>query len=516
MENRFSRIPLIIALSVSTIICIFTAQPAHAAGKNVSAQGSIAKAIKKIGQALKKSGISKLPSASDALSQNSTSSSSIYAQSYEVSPLSVSGTPPLLPAIPQVGAENVFWRQGVINAIAYGTPTQEQCQEFLSSEIDGRSGGLGACHMAEGVGHAFQTILHAETSQCYMKNFPTKANLNAGGVTLISGKLPNDDITKLFAPTGASRLVKVNTEPFEEGGPTEAIFIRVPSKSENRAAGLFYRAEMYFCPQDSSTARGYNIIQVTNAGNIAVTIGNESDPFGGGANLLTFGGKLDFSQKTIKWDVESDRTAVIDNVFDTNAFKAQFTITADNLVVLKHRADNDLGINKNYTVSHFSGSDVSSVGFLEGAFKGESEFDSNSNTFTGSAEYRDSYYASAPSNPLLAQVESFDMSTDSFFTDPSGVNVDTSLYSCTALPDVEVGMSNSNETLQESLRPCFERRLMNMEFCRNSPAIQQAMMRIRQACVQQGPGGPPDGGDGPPGSGPTPTPRPSPTGTPPR
>src|SRR5439155_1426471 len=113
-----------------------------------------------------------------------------------------------------------------------------------------------------------------------------------------------------------------------------------------------------------------------------------------------------------------------------------------------------------------------SATFLAGAFNSESDLGTDSRTFSGGTEYRDTFYAASPNSDLVQQASLIDISTDTFFNSPAEVNVDTSNYSCAAKASIELTMVR-NDTLESALRPCFTNRLRQMEFCRNSTLVSQ-------------------------------------------
>ncbi|RIL06368.1 MAG: hypothetical protein DCC75_10900, partial [Proteobacteria bacterium] len=138
----------------------------------------------------KKNALSKLPYAANAVTKFKRS----YSRPGNLRRKDVSGTAPTLASIPGSDISELFWREGVIDALASGQPNPEACGEFHAGQQDGESGGLGACHLTESVGRAFEDLVSSETSQCYMKNFPTETNLRAGAVVPVSGEFPNGKI----------------------------------------------------------------------------------------------------------------------------------------------------------------------------------------------------------------------------------------------------------------------------------------------------------------------------------
>lgn len=468
----------------------------------VDPKASVGRALSKVAKALRSKGISKVPSTSNLVDSGTSSSALARLIRAYVQPQTdlyqsvVSGTPPKLVDIPSISVKDLFWLSGVVDAIASGSASQSQCRQFFSSTTDGDSGGLGACQMAEGVGHSFEALLNAETSLCFMKNMPTKANLRAGGITLVKGKFPDNDVTQIFAPGDKGRLVKVNTPQFQGRGRAEEIYIKVPSSSQNRAKKRLYMVQIYFCPSGQETPRGYNTITVSDGGLLSITLANGSDPFGGGANVLTARGYLTYSSGAPTWDNKRERSSSLEVDREENNFKASFSISEDDLLTQKFRNSFGERLSKVYSISRFSGTSTSDVSFLEGAYTGLDQFGAASHEYSGATEFRASYYAAAPANSLVDDVAAIDIPTDSFFGSEAEVEVDTSSLSCTAKSDIELTMNGDNDTLEAALQPCFKREFERIEFCRNDSTIQQALRNFRSVC-SAGPGG----GNGGPGGG---------------
>ena len=450
-----------------------------------SARLSTSKALSKVSSILKSKGITKLPSTSTLVSSSSSSTSTATLLE-ELSLAAVSGTPPTLLGISLNSIKDLFWLPGIVDAIGDGNPNRAQCLEFLSSDIDGHSGGLGACQMAEAVGHSFQSLLDAETSLCYMKNLPTKTNLKAGGVKLVKGEFPDSDIRKLFSPGESKRTIKVNVPPINELGPTESIFVRVSSQASLTKHKQFYQAQLYFCPEGKDEPRGFNIIEVSEKGEMTLTASNRADPFGGGASSILVRGFITPLSSSTDWDPSRTRTSTIAVIQDDGArtLKADFSVTADQLIFIKQRATFSDSIAKNYAVTHFSGNNVNNVSFLEGAYKGEDTINSVSRTFDGAAEFRNIFYASAPANYLVPQLAAVDLS-ESFFTESPTIVADTTVFSCKAKANVEIILTRGNDTLNNSLGPCFHREFQNVEFCRTDDSVQRARRNFRDACIRR-------------------------------
>ncbi len=438
-------------------------------------RATLSTAIKKVSTILSKSGLSKIPSASQALSSK-TSSSKATSQA-------VSGTPPLLSQIPNVDVKTLFWRPNVVETVANGSPNQQQCAEFFSSPVDGNSGGLGACHMAEALGRSFQTTLDAETSLCYIKNFPTAANLNAGGITVNSGAVTAKNISKLFLAGTKARTIKINAPQFRSRGQAETIFVRIPSAAANEKAGRLYRADLYFCPPGQQGPRGYNIIQISDKGVMKINVGNRSDPFNGGANTIELKGTVKTASGSIVWDPTKSRILEIRVEKDDDVSKGHFEILKQGMVTLKRRDAFNNSTLKEYILSHFSGDDALSALILEGAFKSDTQRNSNTRSFTGATEFRDTLYAAAPDNSLKQKASDYEISSDSFYDADADVNVDTSAYSCSANGSVELTMNSGNSTLETALSTCFTTRLQGQGFCRDDELVRRAEDNFDQKCA---------------------------------
>ena len=472
--------PLFVIIFLSILAATTPLMADNSPGRPINQPASLSSAIKRISSLLTKKGLSKLPSASQALSSR-TSSSSILTSA------AVSGTPPLLPTIPDLPIRNLFWREGVVAGVASGTPTQGQCAEFFSSPIDGNSGGLGACHLAEAVGRSFQTTLDAETSLCYIKNFPSKANLDAGGITVNSGKVTGNNIAKLFLATEKTRTVKINAPAFRQRGQLEAIFVKIFSTEANEKAERLYRADLYFCPPGQPGPRGFNSIQISDKGAIKIIIRNRVDPFNGGGNTIELKGNVKADSGSIIWDPTKSRTLDLRIDKEDDVSKDRFEITNQGLVLLKRRDVFQNSLLKEYMIARFTGTDALNVSFLEGAFKGESLRNSRVRSYSGATEYRDTFYTSAPQNTFRQQADSFSISGDSFYDADAVVDVNTDSYSCNAKVVAELTMNEGNATLESALDPCFNNRLQKMDFCRSNQLIKAAESNFIDACVNRQP-----------------------------
>lgn len=406
----------------------------------------------------------------------------------------VSGTPPTLLEIAESPIKELFWRSGVIDEILSGDPSQASCNEFFAGNQSGTSGGQGACHMTQGVGYSFQPILTSGTSLCYMKNAPTAENMAAGGLSLISGTLPDDDITQLFnAPSGSEdRLVQVqatNFPDFGEGGPSdENIFIKIFSQDNNRDNGNQYHVQLWFCSANQSdTPRGYNEITVkTNGVFRSVDAGTD---FGSFESVVQ--AALSRSGNRLTFDTSRSRSADVVFISEEGfAFKANIDITANNSIKLKTYDAMEGNSRKAYSISRFSGTGIDNLRFLEGAYKDEIFQDNELlHSFDGATEFRNTYYAAAGNTELSNQLRSVDFDSNPFYAEEPTLTVDTSAFSCEETPDIVIGMDMSNSALQEVALLCEQNQLNGMDFCRQDEEVAMAEQTFFAVCsFGDGPG----------------------------
>ena len=409
-------------------------------------------------------GLSELPDAADLTVANSA----LGMESVSV----VQGTPPALGAIPTIGPKTLFWSSGVIEGINGGSPTHQQCSEFFVGQNDGESGGLSACHMAQGVGMAFQPIIQGSSGICYLKKAPSKAALDAGAITVVKGALPGDDITKLFSvPAGSTdRVVKVATNGGSSGG--QNIFVRISSQGSNTDQGNKFAADMWFCRPSDGTVVGFEKIELADSNTYSDEIAQVLQDF-----HATIAGSLkEGDNGALVFDTSKDRQLLI-NVVPTpgSTSKASIIIGADNL--LKTRSYDVTGAQsrKGYCVSNFSGTGIDDLRFLEGAFKEENfHLTTLAHQSNGASEYRNSLYTSAPTNALLSNLSDANFDTEAFYSSAPTVNIDTSAYSCSTEADIIVSMDMSNSALAQAVSDCARHHINGMNFCSGNSEIAQA------------------------------------------
>jgi len=462
---------------VAKVTCGFVKtkwQPVKKVSKNFLIDKKASVASKKACSSLLKLGaannLSKFPDTSRVIKVNAKTTAKELAG---IS--SVSGTPPTLSEIRTNGAIQTFWRSGVISGILSGTPSQDQCNEFYSSNTDGASGGFSACYLTQGVGYSVSEIARAGTTLCYMKNFPKREVSDAGAVELVSGSFPGGNIENLFSvPSGSqARVVKVVANQGSEG--SSDIYLRVNSVRQNEASGDQYKYEFWAC-EGGTTPQEHETTRITAGGEfITKSVGRSDDGnFGSSVRgfLIREAGKLVF-------DASRDRIAETVGIGSNSNRKSLITINSSNEVSSKsYDVFGSSEPRKSYSVASFLGSGLSSLRFLEGAYS-ERQGDGN---FSSAIEYRDSLYASAPNNQYLETVDRVNFATDSFYASAPTLGDDDSNISCSATADVVIKLDMENEAMRSVASECEGDRIDgSIDFCRSTD-LQTAQDNFRSVC----------------------------------
>lgn len=386
----------------------------------------------------------------------------------------VSGTPPTLAELVSQGGDNYYWRNGVLNTIATGSPDEATCNELFGSSTDGHSSGWGGCNLTQSVGYSVGEIARAGTSMCYMKNAGSTEGAASGAISITSGSV-SGGVKNLFStPSGtSSRLIKVSTS----GEESSTMFIRVFSASENEASGDQYKFEFWACEGDN-TPQEFESTRITAGGQF---ISQTIHTFDGGSGIGqgAISGFLSREGSELVFDPTRDRTAQFTGLPEQGgSFKSSITINGENQVFTKVSQDFGDSVRKGYSVARFDGSGLTSLRFYEGAFKEQHSF----GTFTGGLEFRDTAYLSSPSSEYVAMLASVNFTSDSFYS----ANVSTpsipTRARCNADADVEVTMDMSNEFMQQVASDCEGERIDGeIQIC-SSNSINQAMNQFQTAC----------------------------------
>ncbi len=424
--------------------------------------------------------LAQLPDTSAIISESSTGSQSIR---------SVSGTPPTFPQLVEAGGENYFWRSGVVDAIATGSPNAGQCNEFFSSAVDGESGGYGACYLAEGVSYSISEIATSGTTLCYMRNFPTAAAVDNQLVEVLSGNLPGGNIRNLFNQPSGSQARVVKIQPVgagdEGGGP---IFIRVYSDQQNAAQGNQYRSDFWACDAgENAPPQEAQQLRLSAGGELIATSIHSSE---GQQFTSTVRGFLVPGSQGLEFDASRGRSAIFgggnNNPGTENNFKSRVLINGENEI--RHWLRHAMGSNSlrtGYSASRFGGEGLVSLRFYEGAFK-EAISGEHAHEYGGSTEFRDTYYAAATSNSFSNETAEINFATDDFFQEGITVpEISSSQFSCRQTADISITLDMSRESMQSVAAECEGGRVEGqIQFCQTQ-VLRIANERYENVCFGQ-------------------------------
>ncbi len=460
------------SLLLSSLIALLATS--LSAATNTYADSGVSAAAKKkagISKKLKQGGLRSLPQTSKMVAKGGKKGSS----KSHASGVGVLVNAPAVPEIPGEDITNLFWRDGVIDRLIAGTPTNEDCNEFFSSTTNGESGGMLACYGTSEAGRTFEQLQQSATSICYLRNAPNASS----GVELVSGTLPAGGLKAVFAPPpSGSRLVKVEVSDPERG--TQEIFIRVFAQSSSVA----YRHQISFC--DGSEASEGEELSVSTGGQYRSSFigvhqeGEESAAFTSEVSaFLTTG-----NNGQVQFDLTRPRTIGSAYEQGVRSFASQ---TALNGQFVRTKMYDNFGddVRRAFGVNKVSGNDLATLRVLELAYKDQN--------FDGSASFDegDGRYLVDNNSSVANQLGSVDLDTDSFYSEDHAIDL-TALddYSCADEPDVVISMDMSDEALIPVAQECEGLRLDGMDYCRNEQ-IEQAQAGFFAHCM--GGGGPGEG-----------------------
>lgn len=421
--------------------------------------------------------LSKLPNLTKLVASNAAGAASVTASA-------VSGTPPTLSEIVSTGPSTVFWAAGVVSSVGSGSPSPEQCQQFMPNGVDGSSGGFLSCYMTQSAGYSLAEIVRAGTTMCYLKNMPTREVLNAGGFRVISGSLPGGSVNNLFTtPSGTRpRVVKISLSAGGENGEATTGLLKIFSESQIASSGDLYRYEMAFCESNSGQPREKEKTRITSTGEFISSSSHSSD--NNSQNSGTVHAFLRSEGGGLVFDTTRDRTAQFvssrNEQGTPTAVKADITINGDNEITSKEFGIFGSDTRKAFSVSRFSGAGMSSLRFFEGAIR--QTF--SQGEFNGATEFRNTNYTLAPSNSYVSSVATVDLNTDGFYSGTPSPTDETLSVSCNTQPDIEIEVNMANDAIGAVTAVCEGERLDGVDFCRSSE-LQAAQSRFNSVCSSQ-------------------------------
>lgn len=402
------------------------------------------------------SGLNQIPSSSSMASTNSSSSSKDQIRGHI---LAESGTPP---AVTSLGSANVdqYFYDGLIAKItssswsSEGSSQQQADAASFWGQTDGGASGQGGCNMVAGLAQSFGQLLSNTNSTCYMKGIPSAS----GGVTISSGTA-----SQVFAQGAKDKLVEVQIKNMTQtnNGQSQTVnmnvFITIPGTKT--VTSNVYQAHLYMCGGSSSQAMQDEVITIKKSTGAFTDVSNQSSG-GGNSSYSSVSATLKNSSGSIAFDVTQPRIVdSFNNQGQNGIFKSHVEIDGNNSITTKSYSSGSFGSNENYTIADFSGSSLKDLAFLQGGFAGYTNCancpsGNQTNTFKGGVEYRNTFYAAAPSNSLATQVASENFSSDSYFQSLTPPSFDFTQDNCSATPNITVTADFSNAALVAVQNTC--------------------------------------------------------------
>lgn len=395
----------------------------------------------------------------------------------------VSGTPPAVIDINDIGSNNVFWRSGTIEGLLSTPADTSKCGEFFISSTDGESAGYEGCNTVEDLGYTFEPLLRSGTNLCYARNLPTQTNVDSGVVTVVSGTLPDDKIANVFTtPSGSTaRTVKLS---FTSGGQaSRTAFIEIAASDTNVSKGAHFSYRYWLCGSNSEgvQVKVYETAQVKLDGTVVVTrVGDDNY---GTFNAST-SGRLRVESGSLEYDPTVTRTADIRylSISEMNRFKASLSASSGGLFQERFLNLYRGRLSKKYFEANVDGTTLQDLRVKDLAFKDIlTEEDSSVRNFSGGIEYRDSGYRSAPTNTLVSSVAEADLTT-TFYDDIGTVTFDSSDYSCTATPDIELAVNLDATGAQTLVSECSDETDQVNNFCREADGLMSILNNYSTTC----------------------------------
>ena len=312
-------------------------------------------------------------------------------------------------------------------------------------------GGNGACRMAMSTAEALGNVLSGAGTMCYMKGIQNVS----GGVTVSSGS-----ISSIFAQGSADKKVRVNVSGYTPGRSGGSFNVNFTIKGTDSVGSNSYAYDVHFCKNPGSgwMVNGTESATVDkSSGLVTMTSNHREDADNYGTNTVT--AYLKNEDGNVSYDLSKERVAIsYGNHSGGTAYRGKVVITGDN-VITNYRGFTGAGVsNKDFSMASFSGSSMSELRFLEGAYKGLGVWGANSFNYDGATEYQTvasgsypgTYYVAVdPNSSTIGQTSSFqgaDVSTDAFLagTNPAAPSYDTAALCDNWNPDVTVTMDFLN------------------------------------------------------------------------
>jgi hypothetical protein len=315
-----------------------------------------------------------------------------------------------------------------------------------------------------------------------MKEVPTSRVTNSGAARIVSGSVTGGMARIFDTPEGSSPRTIKTLMTGEEGAGDEApeMFIRIASRSELDAGANLYKYDLWDCINGQVSSRETGTVRL-NGDFIATSSGDSEE--GVFNNIVR--GFVTTSGREIRFDTSRERSVTQDFLAPEGRLSnSQIIVTPLNEIVSKQRANSNGETEKSYSISSFSGNSVADLRFLSGATKMSFLRSGVEQNFTGSSEFRDTFYASSPTSSQAVAAGAFDFAADSFFSgELDSPSLDSRGISCSPRVDVTVSISMASPAMTAIRQECEGIRLDGFQMCQ-SDAVQEAFQNYNSVCQQ--------------------------------
>lgn len=410
-----------------------------------------------------------------------------------------SGTPPTLIEIQESSIENLFWREGVIERIINETATEEDCEEFYQSEIDGGSSGFAGCYLAQESGRAIESLLSSAISVCYLRSIPTLTIGRAVTIDKGEGLLPKGKFSKIFSAPQADerRTVVMQVKGFPDEIPEQEalnsdeieqyIYVRPHNRKKIKKQGDRgqYGYDLFFCNADRGL-EGVEVGTIGREGKIRIESSGSGEDEVYNTDVTGYLMKNEDGTNSILYNTNLPREARISfrMLNDTFSEKAHLLIGKNNIIrskiYLTDLFDQQLTRRSTYSVLEFSGTGAGDMAFRQGAYK-ETSDDSEFDDYTVGVEFREDRYLSAPEGEFVELLEEVNLQTDAFYTPDTGT-FDDEQFDCTTEADIVLTIDFSHPDMQGIIASCEANTLRNMDFCFENEQLREAEMKYYNVC----------------------------------
>lgn len=386
----------------------------------------------------------------------------------------VSGEPPVITSIPTIGADQLFFRPGVLQSVIDGTPSDLQCREVLGAPYDGLSSGIVGCFLLEGSGYLFQAMLSAGRSFCYLKRVAEPEVVDGGGLVIRRGSLGSAGIRGLFAPSEGSGAKVIKLELQRNGVISGYVMVRLPSAGSNRVTGHHFRSDLLFCTPDGVDAGAEQIAIDLTGGYMTHVVDVTQDSL----VLVKINATLTERGARVVFDSERERNAEVGiyNFDLTQRSRAALVFTPKDQLKVRLLDFSKNPPSRSYQVTSYTGRDMRSVRFLSGAFR------DNTAASIG-FEYREPFYLSAPTARVVRALDEVDLNTDPFFTSTQLGAPDMPGLECNTPAQITARMDFDNQATKRAISICDRERLEDVAFCSGNSQILAAINNLIPACL---------------------------------